>query len=341
MSALLRILLSFLVAASVPVEETHPDGDVFVEYKGYPLVARYRNGILEHLGVDIFGYPGGTMQEQVLMDFIERYHLQLLLLSQDAERAFRMDLDGVEAPSLFYTPVHRDGFVALRLEQIQEKRYNAVWGNFESGDIRQMTFPADYQLLSGKNKIELEDGFLASLEGSFPVSEDMMDDLSTLSLERVRKNLYRYPGACYLIPEITSSVYFEKVKGHYVLVREEECPLESMVNLFTGPSSLSGDPKVSIRVLKYGYASCEAECTLQQFLGRNRMAGCVPYVGMESYDEETGEMAATLILHNEALGYDHVAKVTANRSIFGKAGGSLEMVISVFVPIHNIKNLFS
>lgn len=70
------------------------------------------------------------------------------------------------------------------------------------------------------------------------------------------------------------------------------------------------------------------------------MAGCIPYVGMETYDEETGELTATLILHNEALSYDHVAKVSLNRDQFRQSRGKVSMTFSVFLPIHNIKNLF-
>ena len=338
MSSLLKILLSFLAAASVPVEETHQDGIVYHEYKDYPLVVRYQNGSLRHLGIDIFGYSGETAQEQVLMDFIERYSLQLLLLNKDTERAFRMDLDGVEAPSVFYTPLHRDGFVGFQFELLEGKKYKVIWGNLADGDVRQMTFPADYQLLSGKNKIELENGFIGGLEGPILLSDQLTNELS--ALERIGKNLYRLQGECYLIPEITTSRYYEKVNGVFNAVQREDHPMESLANLLMNPS-LAENQRVSLRVLKYGYDSEDTVCSLQRLLGRCQMDGCVPYIGMESYDEKTGEMRATLILHNEALGYDHVAKVSANRSIFNHADGILDMVISVFIPIHNLKSLFS
>ena len=46
------------------------------------------------------------------------------------------------------------------------------------------------------------------------------------------------------------------------------------------------------------------------------------------------------MMHNEMLSYDHVAKITANRSRFAEGGGTIAMTVSVFLPIHNIKNLF-
>ena len=337
LSTLIRTILAALASAGITVEaQQQADSLAYTSYKGYPVVMRYQEGTLEHIGVDIFGYGGTTVQEQVLMDFIERYNLQLLLLDKDADRALQMNLDGVTAPSFFSTPLHRDGPVSLSLSLTTGQKYLARWGH-PGADMRQMTFPPDYQFLTGKNKIELEDDFLPSLEG--PVSLPPEDDPASLPLKRVGKDLFSCQDGTYLIPEISNTRYYQGSRRDPSPIADTEHPVESLYDLLILPEMAEGW-SANIRVLKYGFSSQEATLPLGQFLGRCRMQGCVPYVGLEAYDENSGEITATLILHNEDLAYDHVAKVSLFRDEFGKSSGSIDVTLSVYVPIHNIKNLF-
>lgn len=336
LSILFRTILAALAAAGVPVDSQSADSYAYATYKGYPVVARYEAGELEHIGIDIFGYSGTNAQEQVLMDFVERYNLQLLLLDHDSDRALQMNLDGVTAPSFFSTPLHRDGPVALSLSQTNGKKYLASWGH-PGGESRQMSFPSDYQFLTGKNKIELENGFLPSLRGSVTLPPE--EDLTQLPLRRVGLDMFMCKDGTYLIPEISNTRYFQGSKDLLSPVSDEAHPIESLYDLLIVPQMAEGWT-AQVRVLKYGYATEDAEVPLSQLLGRCLMAGCIPYVGMETYDDQTGELTATLILHNEALSYDHVAKVSLNRDQFRQSRGKVSMTFSVFLPIHNIKNLF-
>ena len=338
LSILLRTLLAALTSAGVPVEVQSADSLAYTAYKGYPIVMRYQNGSLEHIGVDIFGYGGNSAQEQVLLDFVERYNLQMLMLDKDADRQLQMDLDGVDAPAFFSTPLHRDGPILLNVSQTDGNRYTARWGQ-EGGIIRQMTFPSDYQFLTGKNKIELEDGFLASLQG--PVRNPNPENPDELPLQRMGPARYQCPEGQYLIPEIHRTTYYAGEKGHLYPVISDAYPEESIFNVLILPGMAQGWT-AHVRVLKYGYATETAEIPLEQLLGRCRMNGCIPYVGIESLDKKSGRLIATLMLHNEALAYDHVAKITLNRDQFSDetTAPSLSMTISVYVPIHNIKNLY-
>ena len=284
LGALFHTILAALAAAGISVSGQSADSLAFASYKGYPLVMRYQAGTLEHIGIDIFGYGGTTAQEQTLMDFIERYNLQLLLLGNDSDRALQMNLDGVTAPSFFSTPLHRDGPVALSISQTGGKKYLASWGH-PGGEYRQMTFPPDYQFLTGKNKIELEDGFLATLEG--PVTLQPEEDPSQLPLRRIKRDLYMYQEGTYLIPEISHTRYYQGNKELLSAVSDEDLPIESLYDLLLIPAMAEGWT-ADVRVLKFGFTAQSAQVPLSQLLGRCQMAGCMPYVGGDALKADEG-----------------------------------------------------
>jgi len=337
--ALLRNLVAALMACSLPMGENPSQGDVLYTLKGYPVIVRYEAGEAVHAGVDIFGERPEDRTLCRLMDFVERYSLQMLLLDTDADRQLQMRLDGVNMPSFFETALHRDGPVRLELEHADQRKYTLRWGH-EGDGFREMTFVSDYQLISGQNKIELENGFIPDLTAapdslSFPVV-----DPAAKALRRIGWNLYRNFEGSYLIDAISHTTYFQKEEGDYRPVQSEDYPMESLFNLFELPVCSEGPWNLSMRVLKYGYQVETVEMPVHRFVSHCLAEGCTPYLGLESYDRDSGEIVATLMLHNEMLSYDHVAKITANRSLFAEGGGTVEMTVSVFLPIHNIKNLF-
>lgn len=337
--ALLRNLVAALMACALPMGDNPSEGEVLYTLKGYPVVVRYEAGEAVHAGVDIFGERPEDRTLCRLMDFVERYSLQMLLLDTDADRQLQMRLDGVSMPSFFETALHRDGPVRFELEHADQRKYTLRWGH-EGEGFREMTFVSDYQLISGLNKIELENGFIPAL-----IAEP--EDLSILAvapdpkaLRRIGRNLYRDFGGSYLIDAISHTTYFQKEKGEYLPVLSEDHPMESLFNLFELPVCSEGPWNLSMRVLKYGYQVETVEIPVRRFVNYCLAEGCTPYLGLESYDPDSGEIIATLMMHNEMLSYDHVAKITANRSRFAEGGGTIAMTVSVFLPIHNIKNLF-
>ena len=337
--ALLRNLLAALMAASLPMVGTPSEGEVLHTLKGYPVVVRYEAGEAVHAGVDIFGERPEDRTLCRLMDFVERYSLQMLLLDTDADRQMQMTLDGVSMPSFFETALHRDGPVRFELEHADQRKYTLRWGH-EGEGLREMTFVSDYQLISGQNKIELENGFISALTAEPEGSGVPAPAPDPKALRRIGRNLYREYGGSYLIDAISHTTYFQKEKGEYVPVQSEDYPMESLFNLFELPVCSEGPWNLTLRVLKYGYQVETVEIPVHRFVNHCLAEGCTPYLGLESYDRDSGEIVATLLMHNEMLSYDHVAKITANRSCFAEGGGTPEMTVSVYLPIQNIKNLF-
>ena len=75
-----------------------------------------------------------------------------------------------------------------------------------------------------------------------------------------------------------------------------------------------------------------------QFLNFCNHEGCQPYFGLISLNDEEAE--CELIMHNAAMGYNHVLKVTAPLKIIKEGRGTLEDRFTPYVTSSRIRNLF-
>ena len=151
--------------------------------------------------------------------------------------------------------------------------------------------------------------------------------------------VYLLTGDIYLIPELTSNRYWVKDPDSGMqLLYGADLPLESMANLVTG-TELETDIDLEILHVLYGFRTATFTLPLRQWVSYCMAQGCQPYFGVMSHEGDT--VNASLVLHNEALGYIHLMKLTFDTSAIASRKGVVKARLNSFVPMSNVKSLFN
>ena len=117
-------------------------------------------------------------------------------------------------------------------------------------------------------------------------------------------------------------------------------PMFGVANLFICPSELYGNQKLNVTVLKHKYGEKETfTITVDQLLAYAEKTGCLPFWGMERFED--GRLEGSLFLYNRIQGYDHVFKVVCTPADVIGGAGEIEARASLFVPTNNVQNLYA
>ena len=299
----------------------------------YPVVVAYRDSIVSHIGLDLFGNKSHE-ENGLICDFVERYLLEMMLFSQSAERKRVMKRDGVY--------ICGDIREVLLLRQTDlaysiSREGDGAWV-FQitkgGGSVPHFTmeFPCNMELISGKNKIELEFSFMDLLTQLEPYHRKV---LRPGNLKRVGENLYIVEKGFYQNQSIQNSAFYKKTHFSYHPVCTSSLPAESVMTLLTMGA---GKERFTIRIVqhRYGYTTAETSVPLSHLLALCQEAGCIPYVGIESI--ENGTIKASLFMVNQAFGYCHTFRVVIPVELLDQEEGVFLADAYTFTPIDNMKS---
>ena len=186
----------------------------------------------------------------------------------------------------------------------------------------------------GKNKIELENDFIATIvpgSGS-GVTFDSEGYVNSGGSFYVRK------GDEYYIPQVRNDSYAVYKGGKLSPLASSRYPEESVMTIFTEPSASAGY-SVELTLHKYGYVEQTFEVNLADFLISCRNDGCIPYVGIDECGKEN--IVASVFLVNSRKGYNHIMKANVGLDLLKQAKGLIKADLHVYVPTKNISNLFA
>ena len=143
-----------------------------------------------------------------LYSFMERYARMLLSLETSREQARQMQEDGVrlrvggvdfrdtgESFSAVYQRIHQTKAFTLTVDSLY---FKAAWGYEGGTDEIAFLFPKKYDLILGKDKKELTQGFLSELMAEYPEAETypypILHDSGFYWLESVRSGWFPEAG---------------------------------------------------------------------------------------------------------------------------------------------------
>lgn len=270
---------------------------------------------------------------RVLFHFFCRYTDELQTYSI-AEQKQKMEIDDVQIVqgNLSALTFINDS-TSLQMET-KDKRHWIRLSNAEKSFF-ELSAPCSFELIMGKNKKKLEDDFLQEIGKSlhpFCLKEKAIpfwvDSLHTFGVQ---------DGNFYFIPEITSNLYYKKEIEKATLICNPDYPEESVYNLFLSPDT-PGDFQLRLSVCKYGFKKEEFTLPLKQWLLFCKNSGCELFVGVEEIHH--GIIQATQFVVNKTLQYNHVLTVTFSQNLLKERKGVIEGSIHVYIPIHNLENLF-
>lgn len=358
------------IAAVVRPEIRHLDCDTCYTagpYKGYPIAVEQRRGQVTHLGIRLFDPEFKRLAGRELCDFAERYLLERIAFADDRERSWMYDIDSVTVRGSLRRVLDADReTVRFSLSDTENRGYALNWIRNDS-TLLAITLPAQWQLICGKNQIELERDFERDLT-AFDIGTP---DLPNIPRERMERTTTRNVLVCkrghYMIPQMVSSLYFRideprlpdrigrsghpgvrllrnriavdtvSAEGTPRLLLESRHPAESAINLLSVPA-LGKGYTIEITQRLYGYAGKTFDVPLDRLIACCMAEGCRPYVGIERIDEHT--VTALCILVNSRWGYNHILHVTLPIDGFDRRSGKLRAKINVYAPTHNLETLY-
>lgn len=328
-------------------------------YKGYPIAVEQRRGRVTHLGIRLFDPEFKRLAGRELCDFAERYLLERIAFGNDPEHSWIYDIDSVTVHGNCRNLLHADReSVRFSIADTENRGYRLAWTQNDT-TLLTITLPAQWQLICGKNLIELEQEF----ERELKEFDSEIPALPNISVERMEKTMNRnilvYKRGYYLIPQMVSSLYFwvdnrlfiKRSKNPGVrfladmignaerpqLLSESSHPAESSINLLSVPA-LGKDYTVAITQRLLGYTDKFFDVPLDRLTAYCLDKGCRPYVGIKQIDEHT--VTALCIMVNERWGYTHIFDMTLPVDGFDRRSGNLQAKMNLYAPTHNLKSLY-
>ena len=307
------------------------------------LAVSIENSKLIHLGIQLNGLKVLNNYDLLVKGFIERALLmlsfdksisemlitaetmQLKILLQDQDIRFSGINDFKELIGFINSSSH---FTLAKNNYL----FDARWKN--NGQVLSIQFPNSYQLITGKNKKELDDELCLNL------GRMILSDSGTI------KAATRYSTTDSLpVPEIRESKFMDLLSSHVfykltesdsVLVFEPNLISESVPNLFLD-KRISGERKLLITHRLYGNRSLTYSLALLSFIAyfENDFQS---YIGMENSNPDS--IKGTLVFYHKYFNFINMVYFKTNASEIFNNSGIIEADFYANIPMNNISNLF-
>lgn len=299
-------------------EATLKDGYNYLTVNGQQVIVTVKGNTVNHIGLRLFGESTRNLDNTPVFDFLERYFLQLKyppmvktaqkMISDDQFQFVKGSLKTVDD----IRPTDGFGF------NYDKRQYTASW-NRDGQPLLTVSFPVEYELISGENKIEAENNLLA--------------DIKRTEVKDVTRKTAHDPH--YINENFSNRLYYQKGE----LVSSVRHPAESASNILLSMKT-KGQYDLKVTQVSYGFKKTVFNVPLRQWIAFCQNSGCVLYVGIEGISEK-GEVSAVVLAVNEAENYNHVLTVTIPQETIHDKKGNLNARLYPYVPTHNVKSLFA
>lgn len=303
--------------------------------------------IVNHIGFELFDRKIMEQNPSPVYTFVERYLLELLLTDNDVvmQRFLKESKVMIRLGQNNRLLTHAGLLSVLRdmssgrsfIVTTDNSRYTVTW-YLDKQMLLSLRFPIQYELIWGMNKVEAEDLFYMNLE-NYRLSRKSSSVCIPQSLTALNDSCYVTGEDFYGIEAISSSQYYKKdIGGKFTPVLDVNSPMESISNLFT--ISVNEKCRVEVTQRMYGNRKNRFELPLCELVDYCKSGGCEVYVGMERCVGNHYWGIAFMV--NRSLGYNHLLYFDTDIRILSDPDKyKMNMQLYGFVPIHNLRNLFS
>lgn len=298
-------------------ESSLKEGYNYLDIKNQHIVVTVKGNTVMHIGLRLFAEDTRKLDNTPVFDFLERYFLQLKypptlitaqkMISDDQFQFMKGSLKTVDD----IQPTDGFGF------NYDKRQYIATW-NRDGQPLLSVSFPVEYELISGENKIEAENNLLA--------------DIKRTEIKNTNSKTAHDPH--YINKNFSNRLYYQKGE----LVSSERHPAETTANMLLSLNA-KGQYELKVTQVSYGFKKTVFDVPLRQWIAFCQNSGCHLYVGIEKIGDK-GEVNAVVLAVNEAENYNHVLTVTIPQEAIHNQKGSLEARLYPYVPTHNVKELF-
>lgn len=303
-----------------------------------PIVRLCDDKRVTHIGIDIFGDKIKECNNVILLNFVERYLLEMLSEKSSNIATERMEFDDVTiGGDLSKIPLLSSIQGDITLDIINDSNlYTIKWG--DADNFISISFPINYSFILGKNKIELEDALYGDLMKYAEREIDEKFDRKYNSLSKIADNIYEDSKGYYGIKSIHNTSYYECVDNEYSCIFDLERSLESLYNVICNNNSVECPITLYITQNKYGFRHEEYCYPLNKLITFCLDQGCTPYIGIEENSKDT--IIASIYMVNYEYGYNHILKLKVDKEQLFADDGTASMEINCYIPTNNISILF-
>lgn len=279
---------------------------------------------IEHIGLRLFSETMRKDHPSPTYDFLERYLLELNLENGTENEIVLLQKPVYFIKGNYRTALQIDSTYDYRIDEIEFHKYKSTWSK-GGKEILQIVYDMDYQLLSGCNISELEEGFVRRLK------RHVIENVDTLPEK----------GAFIIAPDINNNIYIDhknppsdsSICRNYIFNANQAS--RSVANLML-LDDLPVDVNLTISLNRYDYKTDTLTIPLFTFINFCRSSeGCTPYFAIKQYIDNIFE--GLLLLANRDSGYMHMLTVTINKDIIDNRKGIVQGKLLVYIPLHNVK----
>lgn len=298
-----------------------PDGYSHPSAMGLTLTIHKTEGMVDHIGRQLFSDEVHMQGRIPVLNFLERYFLQLKYPPQvkTAQMMVRDDEFFFVKGSLATVDklLLTDDFSFSN----DRHHYQVAWSR-NGKTLLSVYFPVEYELISGDNKIEAEN--------------NLMGDIQRTQVDEQAEEPKTLNGATYLSEFFSNRIYTDDNDS---LVISSHAPFQSASNIMLSQRAAEGY-LLNITQICYGFKRSVFTVPLRQWIAFCRNNGCELYFGVEDISEE-GDVQAVVLAVNELENYNHVLSVQIPADMIAQRQGTVDGRLYPFIPTHNVINMFA
>lgn len=264
-----------------------PEGYSHPKAQGLSLTVHREKQTIDHIGLYLFTDQIRTSAHSPIFDFLERYFLQLKYPPTVKTSANMIRDDKFEFIKGSMVTIDNLRLTDDFTFNNDNHRYTATWQR-EGRVLLSVSFPVEYELISGENKIEAEENLLA--------------DIQKTTIKQSKDNAKRHDN--YINECFSNRLYYQQGQ----LVNDSKHPAETLANLMLSTNA-KGNYKIHVTQISYGFQKKIFEVPLRQWIAFCQNNGCKLYFGIDDI-KQNGEISAVVLAVNEAENYNHVLTIS-------------------------------
>ena len=289
---------------------------------------------VEHIGFRLFSEQVRAEQNTFITDFLERYFLELAIAGRkEAESQMQIDHFVFETGG-FDDFLTLNGTEDVDITYLVFRGYRVAW-LADDKEIISISFPMDYQMMTGCNAIELENNFLRDI-ARFKFNKEDFPQLEMPNFfDTLLGKYYVIEGEQYICNVIRNDIFLERDSTNWHPVCGIHKPYWSSCNLAVSEQPI-GNFTLEGTLDKYGYTSEKFTIPMNEFIAWGKSEGGKAFFGASSKDSLY--IHGTLFLSFEDKGICHMMVLKIPLKSIKERKGPIYGRLYVNIPQHNLYN---
>ena len=220
---------------------------------------------------------------------------------------------------------------------LDDRRYVVSWQR-DGRELVLLSFPVDYELLSGTTRRQLERSLVTQLRTyRQTVARPTVPDAKALT-RRSDNLLVKAGGRFKPMPQVKGDTYYTQGGGaHPSFISDRRYPAETLANMLL--AAVRPSAVMSLNFLMSDNNHQQADVTIGQWLSFCKREGCTPYYIYEGFDGSAH--SAMLVADNPQWGYAHMLHVTCRAEELTADVPRMKAKTYLYIPLANVIDFFA